>query len=181
MTTKHWIKQIQDTTRDFQSAFGALTDDQMNWKPLPDTWSIAQNIRHLIMVNESYFPTLAALRRGTYRTPFAGKFGFIANFIGNTVLKAVQPDRKKKMKTFSIWKPREESAYADILNIFEKHHEALISEIGQSEELLNKGIVISSPANKNVVYKLDVAFNIIVMHEQRHFEQAKEVLKILPR
>lgn len=48
--------------------------------------------------------------------------------------------------------------------------------IKNSEDLLVNGIVISSPANKNIVYKLETAFNIIVTHEQRHFEQAKEVL-----
>jgi hypothetical protein len=39
--------------------------------------------------------------------------------------------------------------------------------------------VISSPANKNIVYKLETAFDIIVSHEQRHLEQAKEILQLM--
>lgn len=45
-------------------------------------------------------------------------------------------------------------------------------------ELLDQGIVISSPANKNIVYKLETAFDIIILHERRHFEQARKLLQI---
>ncbi|MEO0468227.1 MAG: hypothetical protein AAF206_01305 [Bacteroidota bacterium] len=44
-----------------------------------------------------------------------------------------------------------------------------------SQDLVAAGKIIHSPANANIVYKLDRAFDIIVVHEERHFEQAKEV------
>jgi hypothetical protein len=47
--------------------------------------------------------------------------------------------------------------------------------IQSSSKLLEYKTVISSPANRNIVYKLETAFDIIVAHEFRHFEQAKEV------
>ncbi len=37
----------------------------------------------------------------------------------------------------------------------------------------------TSPANKNIIYTLETAFDIIVTHEQRHLAQAKEVLEML--
>ena len=39
----------------------------------------------------------------------------------------------------------------------------------------NGGHARTAKANKNIVYKLETAFDIIVTHEERHFEQAKEV------
>jgi hypothetical protein len=45
-------------------------------------------------------------------------------------------------------------------------------------EFVERDVVISSPANRNIVYKLKTAFDIIMSHEQRHFEQAKEVLNL---
>jgi hypothetical protein len=50
-----------------------------------------------------------------------------------------------------------------------------------SQDLVDKGTIISSPANKIIVYKLEIAFDIIVAHEKRHLEQAREVLQILNR
>lgn len=181
METENWTAEINKVTSDFRKAFELLTDEQMNWKPSKQTWSIAQNMDHLIVINESYFPALNSIREGTYKTPFIGKFDLITIFFGKTLLKAVQPDRKKKTKTFPIWEPTQGEILTDILEKFEKHQEELKLQINNSENLLNKETVISSPANRNIVYKIEIAFDIIVAHELRHFEQAKEVLKILPR
>ncbi len=175
----NWTVTLDDISKQCVAEFGSLTNEQLNWKPNSNTWSIAQNLDHLIVVNETYYPVLASLKAGTYRTPFIAKIGFMVSFLGKTVLNAVQPDRKKKMKTFPIWEPTTSNVIGDILNKFQNHQNKLILKIEEAQELVGKGIVISSPANKNIVYKLETAFDIIVSHEQRHLEQAKEVLQMI--
>jgi hypothetical protein len=179
MDTHKWTSQIDKNTRDFQDAFGALTHDQLNWKPNAKTWSVAQNIDHLIVINRTYFPTFEAIQNGIYDLPFLAKFNFVVAFLGKSVLKAVQPDRKNKMKTFSMWEPGKSEIPSDILEKFEEQQRELKQWIEQSADLLDKGTIISSPANKMIVYKLETAFDIIVTHEQRHFNQATEVLSHL--
>jgi len=176
---KNWTSTLGDISRQSQSEFGSLTSEQLNWKPNSNSWSIAQNLDHLIVVNETYYPVLASLKAGTYKTPFIAKIGFIASFLGKTVLNAVQPERKKKMKTFPIWEPTSSNIIGDILNRFQNHQNELIQRIEGATEFVEKGVVISSPANKNIVYKLETAFDIIVSHEQRHLEQAKEILQLI--
>jgi hypothetical protein len=171
----NWTSTLDHITRQSLTEFGTLSNEQLNWKPNSETWSIAQNLDHLIVVNETYYPVLAALHQGTYKTPFTAKIGFIVSFLGKTVLKAVQPDRRKKMKTFPIWEPNTSKVDDDILNRFENHQNELKLKIESAKELVAKGVVISSPANRNIVYKLETAFDIIVAHEQRHLEQAKEI------
>lgn len=176
---KNWITKLDSVTEQAKMLFGALTNEQLNWKPNPTTWSIAQNLDHLIVVNETYYPVLAFLKEGTYSTPFIAKIGFIVSFLGKTVLAAVQPDRQKKMKTFPIWEPSVSQIEGDVLKKFESHQQELKQQIEDAKELVDKGTIISSPANRNIVYKLETAFDIIVSHEQRHLEQAKEVLALL--
>ena len=77
------------------------------------------------------------------------------------------------------WEPTVHTLDGQILKAFENHQEKLKSEIDQSTELLEKETVISSPTNRNIVYRLDKAFDIIVTHERRHFEQAKDILNQL--
>lgn len=178
---KDWTLQLDKITERFVENFGSLSTDQLNWKPNSQTWSIAQNIDHLIIVNETYYPVLASLKEGTYKTPFIAKLGFIASFLGKTVLNAVNPDRKKKMKTFPVWEPTTSQIKDNILQHFEKHQSELKQQIETSKELVEKGTIISSPANKNIVYKLETAFDIIVSHEQRHLEQAKEVFQLMTK
>lgn len=176
---KNWIAQLDDITRQSLTEFGRLTSEQLNWKPDSNTWSIAQNIDHLIVVNETYFPVLASLKAGTYRTPFVGKIGFWVSFLGKTVLKAVQPDRRSKMKTFPIWEPSTSMKIDNVMTRFEIHQNELKQKIAEAKTLIDQGVVISSPANRNIVYTLETAFDIIVAHEQRHLEQAKEVCLML--
>jgi len=175
---KKWTAELDNITEHFITDFGALSTGQLNWKPNQQTWSIAQNIEHLIVVNETYYPVLASLNAKTYKTPFIGKIGFMVSFLGKTVLNAVKPNRKKKMKTFSIWEPSKSEIKYDILKRFESHQTELKQKIVASKELVEKGTVISSPANRNIVYKLETAFDIIVSHEQRHLEQAREILQL---
>lgn len=176
-----WSNDIDKITKDSYSQFGHLSIEQLNWKPSPQTWSIAQNLEHLIVVNETYYPVISCLKSGTYKTPFIGKIGFMVSFLGKTVLNAVKPDRKKKMKTFSIWEPTISEIKEDILKRFENHQTELKQKIEASKELIEKGTVISSPANRNIVYKLETAFDIIISHEQRHLEQAREILLSLTK
>ena len=173
---KNWITQIDETTTAFQTSFGALTEKELNWKPNAATWSIAQNVDHLITINQTYFPILAALKAGKYQPHFMTKIGFLASFFGNMLLAAVKPSTKKKIKTFPIWEPATSQISGDILDRFAKHQEQLKQEITAAKGLVDIGTVISSPANKYIVYKLATAFDIIVIHEKRHLEQAKALL-----
>ena len=178
MKSDRWSKDLDAITNSFKSEFAALTADEINWKPNAQQWSVAQCIHHLILVNESYFPILDQVRNKTYYTPRYGKFGFITKFFGKIVLDAVQPDRRKKMKTFSIWEPAISLVRGDIIVQFEKHQLELKHLITSSEDLLEKRTVISSPANRMIVYKLETAFDIMVAHEKRHLEQAREINQI---
>lgn len=176
---KTWVTQIDQITQNFIKSFNGLGTEELNWKPNSDTWSIAQNIDHLIVINETYFPVIEAVKKGTYKLPFLSKIGFVVSFFGDTVLRAVQPDAKKKLKTSSIWEPSKSEINKRILDTFKNHQSELKKMIQNSNDLVMKGVVISSPANKNIVYKLEKAFEIIVAHEVRHFEHAKEVLRLL--
>jgi hypothetical protein len=179
MNTERWTRQIDETTKAFKESFGKLSAGQLNYKPNAETWSIAQNIDHLLIINETYCPVIASVKKGSYKLPLMGKIGFMVKFFGKLVLDAVQLDRSKKMKTFSLWEPSKSERGADIVGRFEKHQEELKNMITSCSALLDKGTVISSPANKNIVYKLETAFDIIVTHEKRHLAQAHEVLTTL--
>lgn len=177
----NWSKQIEKNTQKFIEAFGELSIEQLNWKPNSQTWSIAQNIDHLIITNNTYFPVIESVRNGTHTPPFFAKIGFVVSFFGKTVLKAIDPGRTKKMKTFSIWEPATSEIPIGIMERFKEHQSELKEMMEKAQDLIEKEIIISSPANRNIVYKLEKAFEIIVTHEQRHFEQSKEVHQLMEK
>jgi hypothetical protein len=178
MNTDRWSAELDEITQAFKQDFDTLSGDELNWKPNATTWSIAQIIQHLIVVNETYYPVLEQIRSNTYYTPRFGQIGFINRFFGNLILNSVQPEQKRKTKTFPIWEPELSAIRSDILNQFEKHQTELKHVIRSSEDLLARHTVISSPANRMIVYKLETAFDIMVAHEKRHFKQAQEINRL---
>ncbi|MBN8577403.1 MAG: DinB family protein [Cytophagales bacterium] len=172
MKADRWSSHLDEITREFKKEFETLSSEELNWKPNASTWSIAQIIQHVILVNESYFPVLAEIRNGTYYTPRFGQIGFIHRLFGKLILNSVQPDQKRKTKTLTLWQPEHSAIRSDIVMQFEKHQQELKKAIRESEDLVAANVVISSPANRIVVYKLETAFDIMVAHEKRHFKQA---------
>ena len=175
MNTINWTSQIDETTASFKNEFSNLTNDQLNWKPNAESWSIAQVIEHLDVTSESYYPLVQAVRSGTYKLPFTGKMTFLVNFFGRFILKAVSPEAKSKIKTFPVWEPAKSNIGGDVMGKFVSEQEKLKKFITDSNDLLEKGVRISSPANRNIVYNLSDAFNIIVTHQKRHLEQARRI------
>ena len=41
-----------------------LTDEQLNWRAAPDTWSIGQCLEHLCIANEKFLPPMSAALAG---------------------------------------------------------------------------------------------------------------------
>lgn len=171
---------IDRLTGQIKKEFGSLSVTQLNWKPNDRVWSIAQNIDHLIVVKESYYPVIKKIREGGYDVPWTGKINFLVGLAGKMILSSVQPDRRRKMKTFPVWEPSTGNIDANILSKFVSHQSELKNLIQSCSDLIEKGTVLSSPANRWIVYKLETAFDILVAHEQRHFEQAKELIPVLP-
>jgi hypothetical protein len=175
MNIQPWLDQIDSTTAGFKESFLRLSGDELNWKPDPKTWSIAQNIHHLIVINGTYKPIIKSVREGTYQMPWIGRWKFMVDFFGRMILKYVSPDRKNRTQTFRAAWPSSSTIEADIVNQFVEHQTDLKSFIQSCQDLLDAETIISSPANKNIVYTLKSAFDIIVAHEQRHLVQAREL------
>jgi hypothetical protein len=180
MSSNTWNTRLDKLTYSFSQDFGSLSASQLNWKPNAGTWSIAQNIQHLMLVNESYIPVLDQARRPDYRIPFLGRIGWVVKFFGQAILRAVEPARQKRMKTMALWQPSQSALPSDIVERFAQHQRELQNRINAADDLIRRGTIIASPANSNIVYRLETAFEIMVTHEERHLAQAREVLALLP-
>lgn len=172
----NWTTQLDNIAEELITHLGRLNFEKLNWKPNKDTWSIAENLNHLIIVNESYFPIFESLEQGNYKAPIISKFGFLVSLCDKIVLNAVQPERKKKMKIFKIWESSINQIEENILHKFISHNYVLKEKIMNTSLFAESGTVIASPANGCIVYNLKTTFDIIILHEKRHLVQAKEVL-----
>lgn len=177
-----WVNQLDQLTEAVISNFGLLRHEDLHFKPDANSWSIAENLAHLIVVNRTYFPVIEQIRNNTYKVPFIGKIPFLPKLFGSVLIEYVKPEKEEaKVKTFPIWEPTNFKEEGSILELFEKHQQALRNLRIDNEDLIQRKQIIASPANNNIVYSLDDAFDVILLHEQRHFIQSKAVLALLDK
>lgn len=174
MSIENWLKRLAKVTQSFHCDFGEFTVERLNLRP-NGSWSIAQNIDHLIVINSTFFPVFEALKENKYSVPDTGKFDFLVNFFGRKVLSFVKPSAEKRIKTEGVWKPAEIEIGTDIFERFAANQIELARHCVECRPFIENGVIISSPANRFIVYKLEMAFEIIVTHEERHLKQARQI------
>lgn len=173
-----WLAQLDEITEEAATHFGSLTVEVLQWKPNPNVWSIAENLAHLMALNSSYYPVWQKARDNQLKLPWFAGIGFIVKTLGKVLLQSVQPDRKRKIKTFPIWEPVVTNSQDEVMAQFKEHQEALKEEIKLCQSLIGKNVVIHSPANSKIVYTFEDAVSLIIAHERRHLVQAREVLAL---
>ncbi|HLP51019.1 MAG TPA: DinB family protein [Chitinophagales bacterium] len=156
--------------------FGSLTGAQLNWKPSSDKWSIAQCLDHLMVSNNTYLPQLDAVIAGKHSNSFYQNIRFISKFFGEYLIRETGPVVAKPMKNPPAFAPSQSEITGTIVSDFEKHQQQFSAKLSQLSATDLDKTVLSSPALGIITYTLRDLLTILSGHEQRHLNQAKNVL-----
>ncbi len=81
------------------------------------------------------------------------------------------------MKTFKIFEPAASNVSETIIDDFVENQQRLIEMVKFVKDFDIHKIKISEPIGTVLNLRLDDAFEILAMHEKRHFKQAERVTK----
>jgi len=157
--------------------FGKLRKDQLNWKRTADRWSVAQCFDHLITTNVAYFPIVESIVKGEKRTTLVERLPILPKVWAKLLLKSLDPKTTRKLKAPASFRPSASDLSETIVDDFVDHQRIVAEWMAKTKQLDVDRVVITSPASPVVTYSLMDAFRIIVIHEQRHFQQAKRVIE----
>jgi hypothetical protein len=177
LTLSEMLVEIEAIAADAQRAFGHLSAEQLNWKPGPDSWSVAQCLEHLLAANQEMFPSIDEALAGTKRTRFLERLPVLPGLFGKLMVKAVSPDFKQKLKAPSTARPATSAIDAQIVNRFLTQQREFTERIKGLERSDAARIVMTSPFVSLITYSLLDASRLIVAHERRHLAQAQRVLE----
>lgn len=170
------IAATNNIANEAKSTFGHLTPSQLNWKPSPDRWSVAQCFDHLITSNNGYFPVIDNVLAGRKRT-FWESIPVLPGLAGKLLIKSLDPASTRKIKAPKRFEPAQSDISASVIDDFADQQSKIVEKMKATEHLDLERIVITSPVASAVTYSLMDAYRIIVVHEQRHFQQAKRVME----
>lgn len=169
------IGDLKKTAADASETFGALNEEQLNWKPGEKSWSIAQCLDHLILTNEQFYPEFEKLASGSRRNTFWQNNSPFTGFFGRFLIKAVSEDSKKaKAPSRSIVPPSD--LPADIVDKFAGNIEDVCGKVAAVASADRQKVVVTSPFLSVMTYKLDDAYTVLIEHTKRHIRQAKRVM-----
>src|SRR5829696_4955466 len=168
------VNAANKVAEDARSAFGHLTPSQLNWKPSAERWSVAQCFDHLLTTNKGYFPVVENVLAGKKRT-FLESMPVLPGLAGKLLIKSLDPSSTRKLKAPKKFQPAQSNISSSVINDFIEQQARIVEKMKATEHLDLEKIVITSPAAAAITYSLMDAYRIIVVHEQRHLQQAKRV------
>ena len=169
------MQNARTIAADARSSFGSLSPTQLNWKPSAERWSIAQCFDHLITSNKGFFPVVESVLKGTKKTRFLERLPILPGLAGKLMIKSLDPASTRKFKAPKNFEPAQSDISASIIDDFVAQQDKIVEGMKATSHLDLKRIVVTSPAVAFVTYSLLDAYRIIVVHEQRHFQQAQRV------
>ena len=185
MTTLELRSTLSEiTTNNLQQAtswMAKLTEKQLNWRPNPGIWSIAEVLAHLNSYARYYHPTIQKKIESTrFRN---AKEDFLSSPLGRSAWKSMKLGRLNNIKRkFKAPKGHNPSIDSELvkgteLNDFLTQQQELLQIIESSAEVNARKVKIPISISKIVRLRLGDALLFIAYHNERHMQQILHLKK----
>lgn len=160
---------------DAAGEFEKLSNEELNWKSNPESWSVLECIEHLNLYGDYYLPEIKKRMQqaATQKTSSEFKSGLLGNYFAKKML---PKEKLRKIKTFKDKNPLNSQLTHAVLGRFGEQQKMLLLLLEQARKqdlsIVKTGISIS----KFIKLRLGDTFRVLVYHNQRHIVQAKRVI-----
>lgn len=168
-----WSAGLRERVTEFA---GGLSREQLEWRPAPGAWSIAECVDHLTVTTNEFTD---AIRRGIFRSRqrnFNAKPGRIARqtLAGRLLTHLVSPDSARKYKTPAVLQPRP-GVSGHVVERFFQAQSRLEQIVSATEGLDLNRIRFGSPMTPLLNLNAAETLIILSLHTERHLEQAERI------
>jgi len=166
---------IDAATRDADAAFGPLTAAQLNWKPEPARWSVAQCLEHLVTSN------VMMIRHMDLALAAGGPQGFWQRLpgwprlAGRLLIQSVSLGAARKQTSPAASRPSSSDIAGDIVSRFVAGQHDALARLAPLDDDTAARAIMTSPFAVFVTYSVLDGWRVIAAHGRRHIEQARRV------
>lgn len=166
--------QLEGAKGEAERVTAGLAEAQL-WQSPPDGgWSVGDCLVHLYLVGEPYLPKLRTAVADARTKGRTGQGPFTFGFLGKRFVRSQTVDGRK-VGTSKIFEPKPDP---DVLARFMRLQDALLTI---SKEAAGLDLARATFTTPNLPLRLSLfeAFNLLVVHQERHFAQAARVQETL--
>ncbi|WP_181306687.1 DinB family protein [Rufibacter sp. XAAS-G3-1] len=152
------------------SEFMELPLATLNFKPHATGWSILECVEHLNRYSRFYLPHCERTLASTSTPPTLQPVRY--SWLGKKSLDLVNPSSTKKHKTLKHMNPHNSQLTPNVLDEFQQHQETLLRLLNTATtaDLNKKSVPVEFL--KLLKMRLGEALEFLVLHQQRHLQQA---------
>ncbi|HEX8531445.1 MAG TPA: DinB family protein [Cytophagales bacterium] len=164
--------------------FVPLTAETLLWKPAPDKWSVAQCLEHLNRYGLHYLPAMqtridGALTRGSRPTP-TFRAGWLGDFFVRTVqpMHTGSPRANRKYPAPKAYDPnRTGTTTAEALPTFLRQQQTTLALLERAQRVNLQSIRVPISITPLIRLRLGDCLRFVIVHNQRHVQQARKVVE----
>jgi hypothetical protein len=161
--------------RDARDMLHGLSDAQLAWKPVPNAWSIAECLDHLVVTGRQSVKYIAeAAGAGRARGLLApGPFRY--NPLERWMVWVMEPPARLKFPAPRAYRPPPARPGSVVVTDFFDLQHGLLETLGQVNGLDLVKIRVRNPVSRWITFSLGKELAFTVAHERRHLWQARRV------
>lgn len=143
-------------------------------RPAHNRWNALECLEHLNLYGNFYLPEIS---KRIAASPFPPATIFSAGMLGNYFVKSMQPkEGTKKMKTLKDMNPIHARLDKATIEQFIAQQHEMLALLNRAQKVDLNRTKTSISITKLVTLKLGDTFRFVIMHNQRHMEQALATL-----
>jgi len=167
------IAQLDNADLRAQTLAQNLTNEQLNWCPSPQEWSIGQCLQHLVEFNREYGAAISRALDGEHPSPVGElKIGRVSGWFMRNYVEPGPNTRRvnspKKIKPDTQISP-------SVLNDFLRSNQQAKDLVRRAAAFNVNRIRYKNPLAPLVRFTVGVGFELTWKHELRHILQAERV------
>lgn len=158
--------------------FEDLDNVQLNWKAMPNQWSIAECLLHINLFFAHYLPIIQKeLVKNKKQAQQRYRSGFLGDFLVKRVQLGDNHSLGRSLKSQAIFKPDSEEVLSgiDIIQDYQQHQKKLKMLLDAALLSNLESIRIPFAPLPFIRLRLGDLFRFIVFHNERHIVQAQRV------
>jgi hypothetical protein len=168
---------VQSVITDVENEFLDLDESVLNYKSDTTSWSILECFEHLNRYNRFYNEKFENAIASSPQVNNAGEAK--SNWIGRKFIAMMHPDNKKKIKTVKNMNPMlglQSKLNRSSVHEFLRHQHVLLTILNSAKHVDLNRANIPVEFFKLIKMRLGDALQFVIVHEQRHLIQARNVL-----
>lgn len=179
MNTQNLINNLVEDTKTIiktvEQDFLAINESTANWKENPERWSILECFEHLNIYNRYYNEALkTAIQKAKHSK---SKPTFKLGWFGKMSIEMMKPTNTKKQKTLAKFNPTNSQLDKTVIDEFLQHQYSLLLLLEQAKRINISKNAVPVEFLRWLKMKIGDTFTFVIVHEQRHIQQAQRVLE----